>query len=152
MAVPQTVTYTITRSLTGYGSGDNYVVTDSSAEVDRGTNDSAIVLDTAGSFRIDGQLVLFYNGATFVSAQDITIKLRRTNNTAADIANSEIELASFVLTTFTGSISVAIPAIIYTTQNIGDRIAIFIDVAAAPSAGTLEVSEDSLIATAIEQD
>lgn len=150
--MPQTVTYTITRSLTGYGSGDNYVITDSPAEVDRGTNDSAIVLDTAGSFRIDGQVVLFYNGTTFLTSQDITIKLRRTNNTAGDLPHSDIILGSFALSAFTGSISVYIPSIIYTTLNIGDRIAIFVDVDTEPTAGTLEVSADSLIATAIEQE
>lgn len=131
--------------IAGYGVGTAYTVTNSSAEIDRGTTDSAIVLDQAGTYLLTGHVTLAYNAATFASGL-ITLKLRRTNNTAADIANSSVAALAFVLTTFTGGLQLATAPASYTTAATDDRIALFIDVSAGPSAGTLTVTHDSIFA------
>lgn len=132
----------------GYGSGANYTVTNTSAEVDEGT-DSAIVIDEAGTYSLRGSVSLRYSGATFAGTEVITLKLRRTNNTAADVTNSSVALVAFGLTTFNGSIQVPVREVTYATSNTDDRIALFIDVSAGPSAGSLLVTESHIVAERI---
>ncbi len=133
------------KTIAGYGAGTAYTVTNSSAEVNRGTTDSVITIDQAGTYLIHGHVTLAYNAATFASGT-ITLKLRRTNNTAADVANSSVGALAFVLTTFTGGIELTTPPVVYTTTNTNDTVALFIDVSAGPTAGSLTVEHDSIIA------
>lgn len=141
-------TFQPNHTVAGYGSGTNYTVTNSSAEVDEGT-DSAITLDQAGTYVISGGASLRYSGATFGSSEVITFKLRRTNNTAADLTNSAVALVAFQLTTFSGSMSICVNTVEYTTSNTDDRIALFIDVSSGPSAGSLLVTDSYIFAERI---
>ena len=133
----------------GHGTGTAYTLTATPAEVDRGTVDSAIVLAQAGTYKIRGRATISYNAATYGTAQTINLKLRRTNNTAADLTSSPINMPAFQLTAFSGGIEISTPEVTYSTANTNDRIALFASVSALPSAGTLTVVADSIAAERI---
>lgn len=124
---------------TAYGVGSAYSLTDSAAAIDLGTTDPAIVLAKAGTYLIMAQVNLQYNGAT-VAAETATVKVRRTNNTAADLsAVVVIDLpASTTLTHMYGTVT--IPPFFYTTSATDDAVTIFGNVSAALSAGTIDAT------------
>jgi hypothetical protein len=87
-----------------------------------------------------------YAGATFAASETATLKLHRTNNTAADLSNSPATAVAAVVTTATGTLAWVINEVVYTTANANDAIALYGSVAATPSAGALNVVEASIIA------
>lgn len=124
---------------TVYGAGTAYALTNTAAAIDLGTTDPAIVLDVAGTYLIMGQVNLQYNGATVVS-ETATVKVRRTNNTAADLsAVVVIDLpVSTTLTHMYGT--VVIPPFVYTTSATDDAVTLFANVSAALGAGTIDAT------------
>jgi hypothetical protein len=127
------------KSVTAYGTGTAYSLTNAAAAIDLGTTDPAIVLDEAGTYLILGQAHLARAGATVV-AETATIKVRRTNNTAADVSVLPvIDLPAS--TTLTDTLGIfAIPPFIYTTANDDDALALFGQVSATLSAGTINAT------------
>lgn len=123
--------------LSVYGTGTAYSLTNTAAAVDFGTTDPVKVLDKAGTYLILAQINLAYNGATVV-AETATIKVRRTNNTAADISVLPV-LDLPVATTLTNTYGIfQIPPFTYSTANTDDSITIFANVSAALGAGTID--------------
>lgn len=91
-----------------------------------------------------------YTGATFAAVRTGTLKLRRTNNTAADIANSTVQYLTDIITTLTYTLEVIdLPPIVYTTTNSDDSISIFGDISVVPTAGSLDTVEASIVAVKI---
>lgn len=124
---------------TAYGAGTAYSLTNTAAAIDLGTTDPTIVLGTAGTYLVSGQVNLAYNGAT-VAAETATLKVRRTNNTAAD-ASAVVVIDLPVATTLTHTYGiVSIPPFVYTTANTDDSLSIFGNVSAALGAGTIDVT------------
>lgn len=85
-------------------------------------------------------------GATFSAMRNVTLTLRRTNNTAAN--NGSTSIGTPIVTTVTygmGEITVMAP---YTTVGASDTLQPFISIDTIPSAGQLNVVEASI--TAIE--
>jgi uncharacterized protein YjiK len=124
-----------------YGAGTAYAVTAISTAVDLGTTDPVVVIPAPGTYKLKGQVVLNYSGATFAANQAVTVKLRRTNNTAADVIDSSVIVTTGVVTTVTGNFAiVSIPEVNYSTLNSTDSITIFAGVAVVPSAGALQVT------------
>lgn len=135
---------------TAYAAGTAYVFTNTAAAIDVGTTDPAIVLDKAGTYLIFGQVHMAYNAAT-VAAETATIKVRRTNNTAADLsAVVVIDLPASTLLTNSYGIE-QIPPFVYTTTATDDAVTIFANVSAALSAGSIDATAigTSLIAIRI---
>lgn len=133
--------------LTVYAAGTAYVLTNSDALVDFGTTDPTKVLDKAGTYLISGRAYLKYNAATYAGTQTATVHLRRTNNTAADIPNATTTATLRIITTITDTVGImALPPVIYTTANTDDSISVFGSVSAAPAAGSVDVTEASIIA------
>ena len=124
---------------TAYGVGTAYTLTDSAAAIDFGTTDPAIVLAEAGTYLIFGQVHLAYAAAT-VAAETATVKVRRTNNTAADLSDVVvIDLPAS--TTLTHSYGVVpIPPFTYTTAAADDAVTLFANVSAALGAGTIDAT------------
>ena len=124
---------------TAYGAGTVYSLTNSAAAIDFGTTDPAIVLDKVGTYLIFGQVNLAYTGATVV-AETATIKVRRTNNTAADLS-AVVVLDLPVATTLTNTYGVfQIPPFVYTTAATDDAVTLFGNVSAGLSAGTIDAT------------
>lgn len=122
-----------------FGAGTAYALTNSAAAIDFGTTDPAIVIPQAGTYLISGQVNLAYNGATVV-AETATIKVRRTNNTAADLSPVVVlDLPAATTLTHTYGVFV-IPPFVYTTAATDDAITLFANVSAALGAGTIDAT------------
>lgn len=130
-----------------YAAGTAYALTAVSAALVFGTTSPALVLNKAGTYLLFGRVNLKYNAATFAASRTVTLKLRRTNNTAADLTNGSMTALTDIITTKTYSFGVFnLPPVIVTTANLDDAITIFGDVSVIPTAGTLDAVEASIVA------
>lgn len=126
-------------NLSAYGAGTAYALTNAAAKIDFGTTDPVLVINKVGTYIIMAQVNLAYNGATVV-AETATIKVRRTNNTAADVSQVVVlDLPASTILTETYGIF-PLPPFIYTTTNIDDSLEIFGNVSAALGAGTIDAT------------
>ncbi len=134
-------------SLAVYASGTAYQLTAVSALVNFGTTDPSLTITSAGVWLILARARVDYNGSTFAAVQTGTLKLRRTNNTAADLTNSPGSFLTDIITTLSYTLDVLdLAPVIYTTTNSNDIIQLWGDVTVIPSAGSLDVSEASIVA------
>lgn len=127
-----------------YAAGTAYSLTNTSAALTFGTTSPTLTLDNTGTYRIRGRVNLKYNAATFAAVRTVTLKFRRTNNTAADLTNSTITFLTDIITLRTYSAGIILlPEISYSATS-GDIITIFGDVEVVPTAGSLDVVEASI--------
>jgi hypothetical protein len=130
-----------------YGAGTAYSLTATPAQIDLGTTDPIRTLTTPGTYLLMARAFAAYNGATFAAPQTAKIKLRRTNNTAADITHGDTTAQLRILTTTTDSVgALTLPPVIYTTSNNDDSLSLFGEVSATPSAGSVDVREACIVA------
>lgn len=137
--------------LSVYSAGTVYTLTATPALVDFGTTDPSLTLSAAGTYLIMARARIDSVGATFATARVLTTKLRRTNNTAADVTNGAATLTTGVVTTLTGQLGAPSWWAIYTTTNSDDIIQMFGDVSVLPSAGSVTVNEASIVAIRLQQ-
>jgi parallel beta-helix repeat protein len=128
---------------TSVGTGTAYTVTATAAAVDMGTTDPLCTIAYGAKYKLKAKFTLSFNTAAFDGNRTITMKLRRTNNTAADIAGSTRTLATGTRT-LEGFVEFVTPEVIYSTVNstansTADTIAPYIDVSALPATGTATV-------------
>lgn len=136
--------------LTVYAAGTAYQFTNTAALLNFGTTDPSLTLTSAGVYLLLARVRVDYTGATFAAVRTVTLKIRRTNNTAADIANSTIQAQTEIITTLTYTLGVIdLPPIVYTTTNNNDVLEIWGDVDTVPTAGSLDAVEASLVAVKI---
>lgn len=132
--------------LSVYAAGTVYTLTNAAAAIDFGTTDPSLTLTGAGKYLIKGRARFEAVGATFGATQAITLKLRRTNNTPADLTSGSGIFNVPVMTTLTNTIGYIDVEVIYTTANADDVIALFGHIAVLPSAGSVTVDAASIIA------
>jgi hypothetical protein len=123
-------------SFEGPGSGTAYALTDTAAAINLGTDDPVLSLVESGKWLILAQVHLAAAGATVV-AETATLKVRRTNNTPADV--SQLLVVDLpVMTTLTHSLGTyQIPPFFYTAGASSDSLTIFGNVSAALGAGAI---------------
>lgn len=139
-----------TNNYTAYASGTVYSLTTTSAKVDFGTNDPIVTLGAAGTYMIFTNIRVDYAGLTNAVTQACSFKLRRTNNTAADITNATGSFGVPVVTLLTqtaGDCDVA--PVIYTTTNNNDVIELWGNRGGAISVGSINVGSASIVAVRI---
>lgn len=130
-----------------FAAGTAYSLTNAQAAVAFGTTSPSITITTPGTYRIKGRVNVKYNAATFAAVRTLTCKLRRTNNTAADLANSSTAVLTAVITLLTYTLGVIqIPEVTYITANSDDVLSIFGGLDTAPSAGSLDIVEANITA------
>ena len=129
-----------------YASGDAYTLTNTSTALDFGTTDPSLVLRQPGTYLLLARATLKYTGATFAANRTVTIKISRTNNTAADVTGATSGHITNIITTETYTEVVIIPPVLYTTTNDNDTLVIKGDVTVVPTAGSLDVTESEIIA------
>lgn len=132
--------------LSVHAAGTAYALTATSAALDFGTTDPTLTLNRAGTYLIFARARLDYNAATFAASRTATLKLRRTNNTAADLTGGSTSALTDIITTLTYTMADVSWAVLYTTANTNDAITIFGDVSVVPSAGSLDATQASIIA------
>lgn len=133
-----------------YGAGTAYSLTGTSALVDLGTTDPTLVLTKPGSYLVFARVTAKYTGATFAANQTLTVKIRRTNNTAADLTNATTTQTLGVVTTVTDGIgSISLPPVVYRTFNTNDSISLYGILSATPSAGSVDITEAEIVAVRV---
>jgi len=133
--------------LSVYATGTVYTLTATSAAVDFGTTDPIITVNAVGTYAIRAKVKVNLIGATFAANRTLTVKLRRTNNTAADLANSSTTWTVPIVTTLTNTLAVIeLPEVFYTTALTNDTIQLFADISVLPTAGSITIEEASIVA------
>jgi hypothetical protein len=133
--------------LSVYASGTAYQLTNTAALLNFGTTDPSLIISSPGTWLILAQARIDYTGATFAAVRNVTLKLRRTNNTAADIANSPAGFKTDIITTLTYTAQlVKIPALVYVTTNSDDVLEVWGSIDTVPTAGSIDAVEASLVA------
>jgi hypothetical protein len=138
----------INTNFTSYASGTAYTLTITPAQLAFGTTSPSITIQNAGTYTIRAGIGVKYVSATYAGAQTITLKLRRTNNTPADLTNGGRTVELPVLTTFTGGDVMTTPEIIY-TATAGDIVQIFGSISATPSAGSVQTDSAEIVAVRV---
>lgn len=129
-----------------YAAGTAYALTATSAALTFGTTSPVLTFVNSGTYLIFAKANLEYAGATFAASRVVTLKLRRTNNTAADLTNGSTVVNTAIVTTVTAVLAnSALPVIKY-VATAGDIITIFGDVSVVPTAGALNATEASIVA------
>lgn len=138
------------KQLTSYAAGTVYSLTNAAAKVVFGTTSPAIVINEAGTYVIFARCRVDYTAATFAAVRTVSAKLRRTNNTAADLTGAATSLLTQIITllSFTAGYMV-LPPVIYTTVNVNDAIELQALVNTVPTAGTIDITEAEIIAIRI---
>lgn len=127
------VGYTITAN----GAGTAYTLTATPAALDFGTTDPSVTLAQTGTYLIIGSVNVKYTGATFAASRTVTLKWRRTNNTATDLGTATPTLTDIITAlTYTFGV-VPLSPLIYTAAA-GDVVTIFGDVSVLPTAGAID--------------
>lgn len=132
-----------------YSAGTAYTLTTSSAKIDFGTTDPVITLTTPGTYLILSNLKIEYSGLT-TALNALSFKLRRTNNTAADLTNATttFNVPAVTLLTGTGG-DCDLPPVFYTTSNSNDVIEMWGNRSGGITLGSIQVGEASLVAIRI---
>lgn len=139
-----------TTPLTVYASGTAYQFTNAAAKLDFGTTDPSLTITSPGIYLIFARVRVDYNAATFAAVRNLTLKLRRTNNTAADLTNSSMGAKTEIITTLTFTMGIyTLQPVVYTTTNSDDVVEIWGNLDTVPSAGSLDAVEASIVALRI---
>lgn len=136
----------INREVFGSGTGTVYTMTAVSAAINFGTTDPQVTLPAAGVWALYPRCRLNANAAT-LGAGATNVKLRRTNNTPADVPGCFTNSLNPAFVLATQSLTIGdLPYVIYTTANTNDIIAMFGNINAAPVLGTVTCTEASILA------
>jgi hypothetical protein len=138
--------------LSVFASGTAYSLTNTQAALTFGTTSPALTLNAAGVYMIFARVRLDYNAATLAANRTVTLKLRRTNNTPADLTGGSVAALTQILTTTTFTMGdYSWMCGFYTTANTNDAIAIFGGMDTAPTAGSLDAVEAQIMAIRLQQ-
>lgn len=147
VSVSGTGVLAVNSSIAAYAAGTAYSLTNAQAALVFGTTSPSITINVAGTYLLLSVVRIDYNGATFAASRNATLKLRRTNNTAADVTNATTTYETAVVTLLTDTMAtINLPPVVYTTSNTNDIVTIFGGLNTAPSAGSLDAVEASLVA------
>lgn len=133
--------------LSVYAAGTAAPFPNATALLNFGTTDPTLTLDAAGTYLLFANVRVDYTAATFAASQTVTVKLRRTNNTAADVTGATRSVLTDIITTLTYTLGVvSIPPVVYVTTNTNDLIEMWGVVTVLPSAGTLDAVQAEIVA------
>lgn len=134
-----------------YSAGTVYTLTTTSQKVDFGTTDPVVTIPSPGTYLIFTNIKLEANGLTLAVARQSDFKLRRTNNTAADIPNAVTNFKSPILSVAQNGTAgdVDIPVVKYTTTNSNDVLELWGSISGTTLTGTMTVGEASVVAVKI---
>lgn len=127
---------------TFYGVSGSQNLTNAAAQI----LSSTITLAATQTYLLFATARFGYVGATFPANQTLTVKIRRTNNSAADITNAvSVQVLAIVTTITYGIAEISIPLVSY-SATATDILQIYASLSATPSAGNVQAVECSLVA------
>lgn len=107
---------------------------------------AVVTLPTAGQYIISASVRLDFDSATTTINRTCFLKLRETTNGPADVANAVREVKTGLVTTATGTLTVAtLPTVVYTAEA-GDTIQLQGSISAVPYSGDVDVIEATILA------
>lgn len=126
--------------------GTAFTLTTSYASLDFGTTDPILTIANAGTYAVYVNVQTSLVGTT-ATTQTVAFKLRRTNNTAADLTGSifSVHLPASTVETGAGP-SICIGPIKYTTTNTNDTVTVQGILSASLGAGTVTASDCTITA------
>lgn len=133
-----------------YSAGTVYVMTATPAFTDFGTTDPTITVATAGTYLIHWGANVKYNAATYAGNQTFTVKVRRTNNTAADITNATVTQTTRIITTITDNAGLIGGKPVQYVAAAGDILQVWGSVSATPAAGSVDVTDAWIVIVRIQ--
>jgi hypothetical protein len=129
-----------------YLTGSAYSLTATSSAVIGGTTNPTVTLPTTGTYLLFPTAQIRYNGATFLASRNVTLKLRKTSGTPADISNSQTIAQTQIITALSFTMATpAMPIVVY-SGTAGDVVSIFADVSVLPTLGSIQCTEGSIVA------
>lgn len=134
----------------GYASGTVYSLTTTPALIDFGTTDPTITILVAGTYRLDANIGLKYNGATFAANQTVTLKMRKTSGTPADVTSASRTVVLQITTTLTGTIETTQLPPVFFTAAANDVIQVWGSIGVAPSVGSVDCTSAEIIAVRVQ--
>lgn len=133
---------TLLPAITDYETGDSQALTPTPSQL----IGLEVTLSETRSYLLVAHIRLDFSVATFEATRTATVKLRRTNNTPGDIANTPQSLETGVVTLEASTFAVvALPPVVY-SANAGDIIQLFGSVDVAPYSGALAAIDGSIVA------
>jgi len=130
-----------------YASGAVYSLTAVSALLGFGGTTPLVVIPYRGVWKITATCRLNYTAATLAANQTVTLKLRRTNNGPADLANATASLTTRVIAApTTDNVGMALIEVVYETENDNDQIELWGSIDVIPGAGTIDAVEAKIVA------
>lgn len=125
--------------------GTVYTITATQAAVDFGTTDPGVTLGAIGTYLILARARVDNVGATYSANRTVTLKVRRTNNTPADVAGTSMVIQTGIITTTDDTAGNVFSFALYTTTNTNDALALFAGIDVVASAGTSVVSDAAIL-------
>lgn len=139
--------FSSTDTITAYAAGTVYTITNTQALLDFGTTDPSITLTKPGTYLLIGRANFENVAATFVANRTVTCKLRRTNNTAADVTGATTSFGTGVITTLSSTCGIVeTPPVLYSTALTTDIIQLFGAIDTVASAGSTTCTEACIVA------
>lgn len=121
--------------------GTAYSLTNTAGLLTFGTTSPTVTVSVAGTYMLFAQVKLDYVGATFAGNQTVTLKIRRTNNTAADVTDSTQTFVVPIITALTYTAGVIdLPPVTYTTALTSDILQVWGSIGTAPAAGSVDAT------------
>lgn len=142
----QGLSYVAGVSQTRYGSGVAFAVTTTPQLLNMGTNPPSITLPDTRIYAIFARARFDWVAATPGAVYTLTVKLRRINNTAADLLTLAYALPSVTAASYTAAI-LSLPPWIYTPAQAGDNIELWGSLSNAIT--TLNTIDTALVAIPI---
>lgn len=127
--------------------GTAYTLTTTVSAVDFGTTDPSITLTEPGTYLVEALVRVDAQAATVGTTQNLDLRIRRTNNTPADIDQTIIDLAPLTAQTLTVGTYVLKQKVV--TVNNNDILTIFAGLSAALGAGTMTISKAMIFANKV---
>jgi hypothetical protein len=146
---PAAPTGSTTDAISKYGSGTAHTITGASfAAVTFGTSGAQeITLTTAGTWMLYARARVDYVAATFAAVRTVSLKLRRTNNTAGDVTAAASAFKTQIITTLTfTALELLIPVVQYVTALTTDVLQMQVAIDTDPTAGSIQIVEADLVA------
>jgi hypothetical protein len=132
-----------------YATGTPYVLTNTPAQVQFGTTSPIITFIRAnGKLIVLARAVVNFVNAVMSTERNITLKLRRTNHTAADIPNSSTVIKVGVSTSgqsMTGAVVELPPVEVTLSGTSGDVVELWASIDSLPDSGDIVIKEASIV-------
>lgn len=134
-----------------YASGAPYVLTETPALCAFGIQSPSVLLPRRAAAVIRARAVLDLSGCTFAAPVTVTLKLRRTSGTPADLAHASTTIGIGIIGTSGTNevdIPVELPEVARNTGSARETIQLWASISALPSTGEIRIKEASILYTA----